>query len=355
MSRRVAHIVQRMAPGGLEVIVLELARQLPGRHLIISLEGSTGGLHANWLRLSTSAVDLHGLDKKPGLDLPLYQRLRSVIRRFEADAVVTHHAGPFVYGGPAARAAGVTRVVHVEHDVWHYQSPRRRHLMRAIAHIAKPTIVGVTEMMRQPLRELFPNRHIEIISNGVVVADQTDNRNTARAKLNVTADKRVIGAAGRLELVKGHDVLLEALALLPNDIVVALAGDGTMRAHLVDRARRLGLTDRVGFLGHRDDISSLYAGFDAFCQPSRNEGLPLAVLEAQAAGVPVVATLVGDLASALCPKSGVLVQPDNPTALARALASVLAGGRPSPSPSRFISERFNWTNTLGGYARLTGV
>ena len=90
---------------------------------------------------------------------------------------------------------------------------------------------------------------------------------------------------------------------------------------------------------------------DVFCQPSRSEGLPLAVLEAQACGVPVVASAVGGLAAAVCPETGRLTQPDNPAALADALGATL--DRPAAgSPRAFVAARFDWRQTLSSYANL---
>ncbi len=116
----------------------------------------------------------------------------------------------------------------------------------------------------------------------------------------------------------------------------------------------LGIASRVRFLGHCDNVAQILPAFDVLCQPSRAEGLPLAVLEAQACGVPVVATDVGDLASAVCPASGRLAPPENVAALAAALNAALAGPAPV-SPRAFVAARFDWRNTLGAYASLLKV
>ena len=351
MPQRVVHIVQKMAPGGLEVLALDLSRQLPGDHFVISLEGDGPTLAEAWPRLDQARDRLIGLSKRPGFDASLLIRLRRLLTTLAPDAVLTHHAGPLVYGGPAARLAGVKRLIHIEHDVWHYEGARRRRLMRAVVALTRPLIVGVSEAMRSPLREIFPGRPVNIIANGVDLERFAGDRYRTRKILGIADDAQVIGAAGRLEWVKGHDILIHAIAMLDPKSLLFIFGEGSRRGELQALAQNLGVARRIHFLGHRDDTAALLPGLDVFCQPSRSEGLPLAILEAQACGVPVVASDVGDMAAAICPESGFLTPPDDVPALASALRTAL-GRTFATSPRAFIAERFDWRSTLKGYAQL---
>ncbi len=350
MTNRVAHIVQKLAPGGLEVLVLELASQLPGDHVIVSLEGEADALRAAWPRIRDAGAPVVGMGKRPGVDLGLVFRLRALLRERKIDSVFTHHAGPLLYGGAAARLAGVDRLIHVEHDVWQYEDPRRLRLMLLIAAVTRPRVVGVSDKMREPLGRVYPARSVRIIANGVALDGGAD-RAAARRMLAVDDADTVVGAVGRLEHVKGHDVLIEAAAAMRPSPILVIVGDGSRRADLEQLATRLGIADRVRFLGHRDNVAQILPAFDVFCQPSRAEGLPLAVLEAQARGVPVVATDVVDLASAVCPVSGRLAPPENPAALAKALEDALHE-KPAVSPRDFIAAHFDWRDTLNAYASL---
>jgi glycosyltransferase involved in cell wall biosynthesis len=351
IMKRVAHIVQKMAPGGLEVLTLDLARQSPGEHIVVSLEGDAEDLISAWPRLAQMRGQLFGMKKKPGVDYTLPLRLASLLRRQNISCVFTHHVGPLIYGGAAARLAGLRRLIHVEHDAWHSRDPHRRAVLRVAAALTRPQIVGVAEKMRAPLREIFPNSPLRIIANGVDLAKFSGARSVARRYLRIDDDALVIGSAGRLEWVKGHDVLLDALALCATRPQLLVAGDGSRRAELEAQAQRLGIADRVRFFGHCDNVARLLPAVDLYIQPSRNEGLPLAVLEAQAAGAPVVATQVGDVASAVCPDSGALVPPEDPAALAAAIDAALTG-EPRPSPRSFIAARFDFRRTLDAYAQL---
>jgi glycosyltransferase involved in cell wall biosynthesis len=124
----------------------------------------------------------------------------------------------------------------------------------------------------------------------------------------------------RLHQQKGHAYLLTAAALVP-DATFVLAGDGPLRAELEQRARELGVAGRCLFLGERADVPDLLAAADLFLLPSLWEGLPLSVLEAMAAGRPVVATAIGGTDEAVTDGvTGLLVPPRDPAAIAAAIA-----------------------------------
>lgn len=129
----------------------------------------------------------------------------------------------------------------------------------------------------------------------------------------------VVGSVGRLDPVKGYDVLLRALREVPG-VRLEVVGDGDARAGLAELADRLGVAERVAWAGWHEDARSRLACYDVFCLPSRSEGFPLALVEAMLAGVPAVATTVGSVAEALDDgRAGLLVPPDEPAALAGAL------------------------------------
>lgn len=133
----------------------------------------------------------------------------------------------------------------------------------------------------------------------------------------------VVLTAARLISQKGHIHLLEAAARIP-EALFQLAGDGPERASLEAKARELGVNDRVRFLGYREDVPALLASCDLFVLPSLYEGLPLAMLEAMAAGKPVIASAIGGIDEAVVhDETGILVPPADPAALAGAIRQVL--------------------------------
>ncbi len=355
MTSVTLHIVQRMAPGGLEALVLELAQDLPGDQFVVSLEGDRDALLQDWPRLQLIDARFFALGKGPGVKPVIALQLARLIRRLCVQNVVTHHIGPLTYGGVAARLAGVQKLVHVEHDAWHYGEARRRVIGRTLLKVLRPKLVAVSATVADGLYQLSPQLKAQVINNGVNLERfHPSPRDEARRRLNLPLDAFVIGSAGRLEHEKGHDALIQAFAGLADRSVLAIAGRGSQGERLSRMAQDRGVADRVVFLGHCDDMASVYPAFDVFCLPSRFEGLPLAILEAQAVGVPVIATNVGSVVAALCPETGVSVPAGNIAELAAAL-----GQRHdrtfARSPRAHVAARYDWRITIGKYFELIGA
>lgn len=320
----------------------------------MSLEWTDLEIAANWPMLAGLPTLVLGMAKKPGvrpgLLLPLWRRIRAIAPR----AVVTHHIGPLLYGGLAARLAGVPIIVHVEHDVWHYARANHRRLARLAALLVRPQVVAVSQTVAVAMRDLMPGVHVSVIPNAV----DTDrfapgDRMAARQRLGLPLEAPIIGVAGRLEEVKGQDVLLRAVAALPQAVLV-LAGDGTQAPELKQLAVSLGMAERVVFLGYRADMDTIYPAFDVVALPSRNEGLPLSILEAQACDIPVVASDVGSVHEAMCPNASRLVPAGDVAALQAALSDLLAHP-PTVKPRAFVLEHFSWAKTVAAYQRILDV
>jgi glycosyltransferase involved in cell wall biosynthesis len=150
-------------------------------------------------------------------------------------------------------------------------------------------------------------------------------------------------------------VLVQAMASLPECAHLVIVGDGPEFEPLRTKAAALGLANRLHFLGRRDDVEEILPAFDVFCLPSLVEGLPRAVLEAQACDVPVVASNVGGLSEAVCARAGALVPPGDPAALAGALQQILDEPPERGTTRRFVEREFPWSRTLGAYENLLGV
>ena len=356
----IIHVVQRLGPGGLEVMALELARIQAARYatLVISLEATKAAAVERWPRARELADRLLFLDKQPGLDPWLPLRLVALFRRLRPACVHTHHVGPLIYAGSAARAAGVPRRLHTEHDAWHLAGARRRCIMRAALAAACPRVVADAPQVADAFAAAMGGERPPVVLNGVD-ADRfkPGDRAASRTALGLSPEVPVIGVASRLERVKGVDLAVAALARLPAPTVMVVAGTGTERAALQAQAAAAGLGDRVQFLGSVEDMPGFYAALDLLCLPSRAEGLPLAPLEAQACGVPVVATVVGGVPAALCPATGRLVPPGDPEALAAALAAGLAAVRaegmgPRGDPRAFVLRHMTLEATASAYLDL---
>jgi glycosyltransferase involved in cell wall biosynthesis len=334
----IIHVVQHLQPGGLEVLALELARAQRGASrnvLVASLEGSFPAASSAWPRLAPLADTLRFLGKRPGLDPALVWRLAALFRRERPACVHTHHAGPLLYAGIAARIARVPCLVHTEHDAWHLASPRRRRVVAAALALARPEIVADAPHVADAFAAAMGRPRPRVIPNGV----DTDrfcpgNRADARAELGLPPDGPLIGVAARLQHVKGVDRAVRAMARLPEGVTLAVAGEGPLRRELEELAAAVA-PGRVRFLGLVDGMERFYRAADVICLPSRDEGLPLSLLEAQSCGVPVAAFAVGGVPAAVDPASGRLVPAGDGAAMAEALAAMTAAP-PATSPRGFV-------------------
>ncbi|MDH4179194.1 MAG: glycosyltransferase, partial [Armatimonadota bacterium] len=202
-------------------------------------------------------------------------------------------------------------------------------------------IVAVAESVAEAMaRRGIPRDRVTIIRNGldpqafVSPSLSPERKRQLRADLGVPDGRRIIGCVGRLEHQKGYDVLLIAFARLlaeAPDLHLVIVGDGSLRDVLGAQARELGVTDHVTFAGVRPDVTSILRVFSLFVSSSRSEGMPMAVLEAAALELPIVATAVGDVPYLIEDDlTGNLAPPGDPAALARAIDGVL--GQPDRTP-----------------------
>ena len=313
--------------------------------LIISLEGSYHEALRHWPRLKRYNSRVIFLNKQPGIKPFLVLRLSRLLKRIGADAVHTHHLGPLLYAGLAARLAGIKHLVHTEHDAWHLNNPRHRQLQKAIIRLTQPLLVADAHIVASAMCRQLDIGKVEVVTNGIDTEYfKPGQKSLARKALALPQDVALIGCSGRLETVKGHRFLFQALGDLPQDVHLALAGEGSMRQQLLGLAGELGLSQRIHFLGRVDYMPRFYQALDVFCLPSINEGMPLSPLEAQACDVPTLVTDVGAASETLCPNTGVLIPAKDVDALSQNLMRVLnthlKASNPStqPSPRAFVKN-----------------
>ena len=184
--------------------------------------------------------------------------------------------------------------------------------------------IAVSRFVASRLRERFRVSAAKIVVIPNAATTDAMASPVPRSDLAESGAGPVVLTVARLDGQKGITHLLDAAVAIPH-ASFAIAGDGPNRAALEARAAELGVSDRVRFLGHRQDVPSLLAAADLFVLPSLYEGLPLSVLEAMAAGVPVVATAIGGTDEVVRDgETGTLVPPANSDALAAAITRALA-------------------------------
>jgi len=215
-------------------------------------------------------------------------------------------------------------------------------------------VAPVSAELAGRLRALAPRAAFEIVPNVVDTAEFAP----APAPVAARGGARLLNVAALAEK-KGHRYLLEALAELP-DATLEIVGDGELRGELERRARALGVDDRVRFLGERPkhEVAELMRAADAFVLPSLAENLPVVLIEAQASGLPAVATDVGGVSELVDEAAGALVSPADPAALAGAIRATLARRLDSAALAARARERYGydavaarWTAIYDGLSR----
>ncbi len=350
----VIHVVQHLRPGGIETMALDLVNfsQQDENAFIISLEGNKQQAIEAWPRLKLYSEHLIFMDKKSGFTPLLIAKMAYRLRSLKADVVHTHHIGPLIYGGLAARLTGVKCLIHTEHDAWHLDDKHRRQLQKTMLNIIRPTLVADALAVAENIKYYLDTDSVKVIPNGIdtnrfIPGSQQE----ARKFLQLPAQVRLIGCSGRLERVKGQHILIDALRRLPDDVHLALAGCGSLESALHQQVYHHGLAERVHFLGRIDDMPSFYQSLDIFCLPSLNEGLPLSPMEAQACGIPSLVTDVGGSKETLCIHSGETVPAGDITKMAKSLTKML-NKHYVISPRDFILHHGNVRLMADRYAQL---
>ena len=281
------------------------------------------------MRARALGVDYVEVTERHSFDPAIWPQLRRIVRERRIDIVHAHEHKTDLLALLLARAENIVPLA-TAHG-WSGNSFReglyyyfdRRLLPRY------PMVIAVSEPIRQAIlqRGAAPGS-VRRIPNAIDHLDfrrDPSARGRVRQALGIAPDAVVIGGVGRLEPVKRFDVLLDAIARLPNRPLALLVGEGGARDQLAARATALGIADRLSLTGHRDDARELHQALDVYVQSSDSEGVPNAVLEAMALETPVVATDVGGTREVIADEvDGLLTPRRDPDALARAISRTLA-------------------------------
>jgi glycosyltransferase involved in cell wall biosynthesis len=332
--QRVVMINSTLSPGGAERVICHLAREFTRRGvgttiLCLQEKGQFGE------ELEAEGVPVVALQSTRSHDIGAILRMSHLLRTVRPDIVHAHDLSSMVYGLAASLGGRCFPVVFTAHGMIFRDMKKVRPRFRLAARF----LAAITAVSRDAgdchAQYLDWHKSVDVILNGVPNKPRPgEHREHLRQCLGISRDTFIFLAAGIAKAEKGYEDLLQAAALLrdasPGRAFVVLvagtiSGDAYCRS-LLTLHEKMGLHDTVRFLGLRDDIWELYAAADAFVLSSRSEGLPMVVLEAMMAGIPVVATKVGGVPSALG-DGGLLVDVASPGQLSKAMHELLKSPR----------------------------
>jgi sugar transferase (PEP-CTERM/EpsH1 system associated) len=367
----IAHVVHRLAVGGLENGVVNLVNRMPEgawRHAIVALTDVDRDFSARVRRDDVTFVALH---KPPGHLFGLYPALFRIFRELRPAIVHTRNLAALEATVPAW-AAGVPVRIHGEHG-WGATDPDgSRHRYRLVRRLYRPFVhryVALSEHLASYLRERVgvPAERVERICNGVDTARFAPPAG-ARAAIAGCAftgpDLWLVGTVGRMDAVKDQASLarafVRALALDPaaaRRLRLVMVGDGPLRPEVEAILSAAGRRELAWLPGERSDVPEVLRGLDCFVLPSLAEGISNTILEAMATRLPVVATRVGGNAELVEDRlTGRLVPSADSEALARAILDYFhepaTARRHGGAGRSLVERRFSLDRMVADYARL---
>jgi glycosyltransferase involved in cell wall biosynthesis len=336
----VVHVVARLNVGGVARLLSLLASRMGPEFESVVLTGEAdareGSLVDEMRAAGALVVHVPGLRRQlsPVADARALWWLYRHLRRTRPQIVSTHTAKAGALGRVAAIAAGVPVRVHTFHGhvLEGYFDPVRTALFRGIERLLgryTTRLITVSPRIAADLRRFrIGGDRVTVVKPAFELDRLTGgSRSSLRAELGIAPDVPLAGIVGRLAPIKNHALFLKACRLVHEQVPEAqflVVGDGELASALRAETERLGLAGVVLFTGWRRDLADVYAALDVVVCSSDNEGLPVALVEAGAAGRPVVATDVGGVADLVADGvNGLLVPSGDAEALAGAIAALL--------------------------------
>lgn len=359
----ICQVLHSLNVGGAEVLAARLAWDLSEQYrFVFACLDDVGPLGE---RLAGDGFQVEYLDRKPGVDFRCARRLGRLIRAERVEIIHAHQYTPFAYSMMSVLGRRPP-VLFTEHGRWFPDLPRRKRIVFNRLMLRKrDRVVGVGQSVRRALveNEGIPADRVGVIYNGVDLAPyegEPVDRAAVRREIGIGEEAFVIIQVARLDALKDHKTAVRTMQRVSEhhrDALLVLVGEGPECEAIQAEISRLALGDRVLMLGLRDDVPRLLAAADLFLLTSVSEGIPLTLIEAMAARLPVVSTNVGGVGEVIADGECGLLRPSGDDAqLAEAILSLAA----DPERRREMGERghqrahelFSELRMHEGYCRL---
>jgi len=367
----ITHVVENLNRGGLERMVIELVKlqQRQGHSCQVVCLFERGALEHE---LTALGIPVKACGKRRGFDIRAAARMRRMLGEHATDVLHTHNAVAHYYAVLAKPGLKVRQVINTRHSMLGARQlltgesgtgvarvlDRRERIYRCAVAFTD-VVVTVCEAARRDAIELgvVTADKARAVPNGIHVEafEPTSDvmRERLRSLLKLPSRARVIGSVGRLTRLKDQAGLIRAFRLVHEaepDAVMVFIGDGELRSELQRAAMAEGVAESVHFLGDRSDVRELLQGLELFALSSLSEGYSMALLEACASALPIVATDVGGNGEIVrADATGLLVPPRDPAAMAAALIALLR----QPQRARRLGDAARtWVGMEGSLALM---
>lgn len=364
----ITHVVENLNRGGLERVVLELVKlqQAQGYRCQVVCLFERGALAHE---LDAAGIPVHACGKRRGLDLRALARARALIRAHGTDVLHSHNAVAHYLAVLASLGLGLGKVVNTRHGMGGMQRWNRSELLYRAGLLGTDIVTMVCEAAGRGAvaHGLVPRGKLRVVPNGLRVQEFAPASPAARERLaralGLAPRTRLVGTVGRLNWAKDQTSLIRAFRRVHErmaDSALVLIGDGNLREELERCARREGVAGAVVFLGDRNDVRELLQGLDVFALSSVSEGYSMALLEAAATALPIVATDVGGNREIVHDgASGCIVPAGDVDALAQAILELLRdpalAARYGAAARAMVETRGSLEAVAARYAELYGA
>jgi len=364
MSRqiRVLHVIHTFTEGGMENGVVNIINHSPD-HLVHEL--CVLAREGDFMNRFQRPVVVHRMKKRDGNDFRMILQLWDLFRSRNIDVIHTRNWAAFD-GVIAACLTAKPVLIHGEHGRAMSDASGlvyRHNLIRRMLAFRARKFVAVSKDLYKWLKEIvhIPVGKLALIPNGVDTERFYAGRDAQfRAELGIGQDEFVVGTIGRLDRIKNHEGLIDAVRLHNEQyrkVRLVIVGDGPERSKIEKHARMAALKPEPLLLGYRRDVERFYRMFDVFVLNSFGEGMSNTLLEAMASRLPIICTNVGDNAELVADRQrGTVIEPGNVTALADAIAQYVQ--RPdrsvvyADSAQRFAAENFSLRQMVNKYVAM---
>lgn len=330
MTLKVLHLRSSAGFYGAERVIVTLMKRLPDDGVDASLACIENYISGDKSLLEhAQSANLHAVEIpcKSRMDINTIKSLKAFCKDNQIDVIHSHDYKSHFYAAIVAKFAGCKQVATLHGKTFGGLKNRiyefvENLLLRPVSHITV-----VSEQLYDALSKTNIKNRLSQIANGI--DDHSFNpevKGFGKEYWGFQSENFVFGVIARLSEEKGHQILLEAFAKISkqnDEARLLLVGDGPLYDELIDQAKKLGIFEKVNFTGSRTEVEQILNDMDCYVSPSHTEGMPMSILEAMAAALPIVATDVGAVGHLLRDDHGKLVEPGNVDELATQMQLIL--------------------------------